>query len=311
MGKNHPLSSSSSTGRQVLGSARALTCATSCLPPPRPGDALENPLALSPLILILSPPRRSLLSLSQRARANPSSGQLASPPFRAAPRQADAAGRSAATPSTSSAQQRKPTGPESAESGPARAAGHRLSPPTPTSPRSPSTPPAPWRSFFRPRVRKKPQNSGGYGQKSPLVFFLLDRQAGAWQRQGAHLRHLLLAAALARRCPGEPPRPLSSHPHPLPTPGALSSLSLQRARANPSSGQLASPPFRAAPRQADAARRSAATPSTSSAQQRKPTGPESAESGPARAAGHRLSPPTPTSPALAVDTTSSVVSSRC
>nr|XP_051202091.1 uncharacterized protein LOC127315661 [Lolium perenne] len=106
-------------------------------------DCFRRPLAAyktSP------PPEKTLArpssspSSSRAARPNLARPTSPSPPLRASPRQADAARRSAATPSTSSAQQRRPTGPESAESGPARAAGPRRSPVFPASP-APATPP--------------------------------------------------------------------------------------------------------------------------------------------------------------------------
>nr|XP_051221402.1 classical arabinogalactan protein 4-like [Lolium perenne] len=78
---------------------------------------------------------------------------------------------------------------------------------------------------------------------------------------------------------------------------------------NPSPPQSSSsPPFYAAPRPTNAATSSAQTPSSSSAHACKPGSPESGESGSAYAAGHRLSPATPASPRLAVDTRSSAVS---
>nr|XP_051202279.1 uncharacterized protein LOC127315877 [Lolium perenne] len=205
-----------------------------------------------------SPHPGALSSLSlQHARANPSSSQLASPPFRAAPRPADAAGRSAATPSTSSAQQRKPTGPESADSGP----------------RPCRRPPPIAADSDLPRARRRHHQLRGELTvlTHPFALSLSSRSAPA-----TRARVCRRASSLAGRLR----RPLAGG-----APAKWFPASPWHARANPSSGQLASPPFRAAPRPADAAGRSAATPSTSSAQQRKPTGPESAESGPARAAG--------------------------
>ncbi|KAK1663442.1 hypothetical protein QYE76_051601 [Lolium multiflorum] len=139
---------------------------------------------------------------------------------------------------------------------------------------------------FLANLEKIPKRAGGF-HKEDFVFF--PRQAGICL--AGPLPSIPPAAGmLSPPPPPIKPRATAANPRPPPFRHLLPPSS--SLRANPSPPQTSpSPPLRASPRQADAARRSDATPSSSFAHTRKPGSSQSAQSTGARPAGlHRSSP---------------------